>query len=89
MKHISSWRRKAKPKCSQLAFPDADLSVGEEATSLVWIAVKNSLTTTGPATWYISGASMTQKHWQEFVGDLRDSFRLSEVSLQEAKVFRA
>jgi hypothetical protein len=32
---------------------------------------------------------MTQKHWQEFVGDLRDSFRLSEVSLQEAKAFRA
>jgi hypothetical protein len=30
---------------------------------------------------------MTQKHWQEFVGDLRDG--LSEVSLQEAKVFRA
>jgi hypothetical protein len=25
---------------------------------------------------------MTQKHWQEFVGELLDSFRLFEVSLQ-------
>jgi hypothetical protein len=25
---------------------------------------------------------MTKKHWQEFVGELMDSFRLFEVSLQ-------
>jgi hypothetical protein len=25
---------------------------------------------------------MTQKHWREFVGELMDSFRLFEVSLQ-------
>jgi hypothetical protein len=25
---------------------------------------------------------MTQKHWQEFAGQLMDSFRLFEVSLQ-------
>jgi hypothetical protein len=69
---------------SHPAFPEADLSLGEEATSLVWIAVKNSLTTTGLATWWTSGGSMTKKHWQEFAGDLRDCFRFSEVSLEEA-----
>jgi hypothetical protein len=53
--------------------------MAEEPTSLAWIAVKNSLTTTGPAAWWISGAFMTQKHWQEFVAELLDSFRLSEV----------
>jgi hypothetical protein len=54
--------------------------MGAEATSLAWIAVKNSPTTTGPAAWRISGASVTQKHSQEFVAELLDSFRLSEVS---------
>jgi hypothetical protein len=29
-------------------------------------------------------ASITQKHWQEFVGELMDSFLLFEVSLQES-----
>jgi hypothetical protein len=56
--------------------------MAEEPTSLAWIAVKNSLLTTRPGDWWISGASMTQKHWQEFVGELMDSFRLFEVSLQ-------
>ena len=60
--------------------------MGEEATSLAWIAVKNSLTTTRPAAWWISGASMMQKHWQEFVGELLNSFRLFEVSLQRSAV---
>jgi hypothetical protein len=56
--------------------------MAEEPTSLAWIAVKNSLTTTRPGDWKISGASMTQKHGQEFVGELMDSFRLFEVLLQ-------
>jgi len=51
-------------------------------TSLAWIAVKGSLTTTRPDGWSISGASMTQKHWQEFDGELLNSFRLFDVSLQ-------
>jgi hypothetical protein len=56
--------------------------MAEKPTLLAWIAVKNSLTTTRPGDWQISGASMTQKHWQEFAGELLDSFPLFEVSLQ-------
>jgi len=36
---------------SHPSYPDAHLSMAEEATSLVWIAVKNSLTTTRPDNW--------------------------------------
>jgi hypothetical protein len=53
----------------------------EEPTSLAWIAVKDSLITTRPGGCWISGASMTQKHWQEFAGELMDSFRLFEALL--------
>jgi len=56
--------------------------MAEKPTSLAWIAVKNSLTTTRPGDWWISGASMTQKHWEEFSEELMDSFRLFEVWLQ-------
>ena len=47
---------------------------------------QNSLTTTRPGAWWISGASMMQKHWQELVEELLNSFRLSEVSLQRSAV---
>jgi len=57
--------------------------MAEKPTLLAWIAVKNSLTTTRPDAWWISGASMTQKRWQEFVEELLDSFPLFKVSLQE------
>jgi hypothetical protein len=56
--------------------------MAEKPTSLVWTAVKNSLTTTRPGDWQISGASMTQKRWQDFVEELLDSFPLFKVSLQ-------
>jgi hypothetical protein len=54
--------------------------MAEKPTSLAWIAVKNSFTTTRPGDWQISGASMTQKRWQEFVEELLDSFPLFKVS---------
>jgi len=53
----------------------------EERTSLAWIAVKNSLTTTRPGKW-IFGVFTTQKHWRKFVVKFVNSFRLVEVSLQ-------
>jgi hypothetical protein len=56
--------------------------MAEGLTSLAWIAAKNSLITTRPGEWWISGGSMTKKHSLEFAGKLLNSFPLFEVSLQ-------
>jgi hypothetical protein len=58
--------------------------MAEELTSLAWTAVKNSHTTTRPGTWQISGASMTQKRWHEFAGELLNSLRLFEGSPEDS-----
>jgi hypothetical protein len=58
--------------------------MAEEPTLLAWIAAKNSLTTTRPGDWKISGASMMQQRWHEFARELMDSFRLFEGSAQDS-----